>query len=368
MLTSRLMLSLGLTALLALPADALETRTLQTSQIPVFYDLEATLEAVNESTISAQTSGAIQAVHVDINDRVKKGTLLIEIDNTQQQAQLAQAEAQLAQAEAQNEDAQILLKRNQRLLKQGTISQGLFDSAEAQAKSTAAAVAAANANVRQARTQLSYTRVIAPYSGIVKARMVQVGELVNPGQPMMTGLALQPLRAVADLPQSIASHFQASHFQASRDQASRDQASQAATAIQVLVGDQMTPISADKITLYPYADARYHSVRLRAELPADDNRHLYPGMWARVRLPAGAREGILIPQSAIVRHSEVTSVYILDGKQLKMRQVRLGNSRNGEAEVLAGLVAGDIIAIDGYAALAAIAQQAVAATSNHAGE
>ncbi|MFK4754336.1 efflux RND transporter periplasmic adaptor subunit [Oceanobacter antarcticus] len=358
MLTSRLMLSLGLTALLALPADALETRTLQTSQIPVFYDLEATLEAVNESTISAQTSGAIQAVHVDINDRVKKGTLLIEIDNTQQQAQLAQAEAQLAQAEAQNEDAQILLKRNQRLLKQGTISQGLFDSAEAQAKSTAAAVAAANANVRQARTQLSYTRVIAPYSGIVKARMVQVGELVNPGQPMMTGLALQPLRAVADLPQSIASHFQAS----------RDQASQAATAIQVLVGDQMTPISADKITLYPYADARYHSVRLRAELPADDNRHLYPGMWARVRLPAGAREGILIPQSAIVRHSEVTSVYILDGKQLKMRQVRLGNSRNGEAEVLAGLVAGDIIAIDGYAALAAIAQQAVAATSNHAGE
>jgi RND family efflux transporter MFP subunit len=352
MLPSRLMLSLGLSILLTLPTHALETRTLHTSRIPVFYDLEASLEAVNESTISAQTSGSILAVHVDVNDRVKKGALLIEIDNTQQKAQLAQAQAELAKAEAQNEDAQILLKRNQQLLKQRSISQGQYDSASAQAKSAAAAVAAASANVRQARTQLSYTRVTAPYSGIVKARMVQVGELVSPGQPMMTGLALQPLRAVTNLPQRIARYFRSR---------------QAESSVQVMIDDQQIHINADKITLYPYADDQHHSMRLRAELPSENATSRYPGMWARVRVPVGEREGLMIPQSAIVRHSEVTSVYVMNDQQLAMRQVRLGNSSNGEAEVLAGLSAGDTIAIDGYAALAMIAQQAEA-SSNHAGE
>lgn len=328
--------ALGIGALVvALPALAAETVTLQPVKIPQYYDLEATLEAVNESTISAQTSGTIKAVHYDINDEVKAGALLIEIDNTQQQAALSQAEASLAQAQAQNEDAQILLTRNTRLLKQGTLSQGEFDSTQARAKSAAAAVKAGEAAVRQAREQLAYTRVTAPYSGIVKARMVQVGESVAPGTPLMTGLALQPLRAVADLPQRLA-----------REYHSADQ-------VRVALSDQQ--VTPAKVTLFPFADAMHHSVRLRAELPANAASGYYPGMWARVRLQTGEREAISVPASAVLERSEITAVYVQDGGKLKLRQIRTGNRTGDQIEVLAGLSAGEQVAIDGYAALSELA-------------
>ncbi|MFL0806981.1 MAG: efflux RND transporter periplasmic adaptor subunit [Oceanobacter sp.] len=323
-----------------LPATAaadspLEIQVVSQQTVPVYYDLEATLEAVNESTISAQTSGAIKAVHYDVNDRVKAGTLLIEIDDTQQQAALAQAKANLAKAEAQNEDAQILLKRNKRLLKQGSVSQGQYDSSVAQAKSAEAAVAAAKAAVRQAKEQLSYTRVKAPYGGIVKGRMVEVGELVNPGQPMMSGLALQPLRAIADVPQRLANQYQGD------------------SSVQVVVNGQ--PVDASKVTLYPYADTQHHSIRLRAELPANADIKAIPGMWAKVRLQTGDRTTLLIPESAIIERSELTAVYIMDGNTPKLRQVRLGNGHNDQREVLAGLNTGEQLILDGYAAMASLA-------------
>ena len=316
-------------------ADAnLKTQSLAMQSIPVYYDLEATLEAVNESTISAQTSGAVKAVHFDVNDRVKAGALLIEIDNTQQQAALAQAKANQAQAEAQNEDAQILLKRNKRLLKQGSISQGQYDSTVAQAKSAEAAVEAAKAAVRQAKEQLSYTLVKAPYGGIVKGRMVEVGELVNPGQPMMSGLALQPLRAIADVPQRLASQYQGDD------------------SVQVVVNGQ--PVDAGKVTLYPYADTQHHSIRLRAELPANADVKAIPGMWAKVRLQTGKRNTLLIPESAVIERSELTAVYVMDGNTPKLRQVRLGNDHQDQREVLAGLREGEQLILDGYAAMASL--------------
>jgi RND family efflux transporter MFP subunit len=307
----------------------------------VYFDLEATLEAVHESTISAQTSGAIKAVHYDINDRVEQGALLLEIVDTQQQAQLEQARANLAQAKAQNEDAQVLLTRNSRLFKQGTLSQGEFDSSNARAKSAAAAVKAAAAALKQAEEQLAYTQVKAPYAGLVKTRYVEVGELVSPGQPLMTGVSLEQLRAVADAPQRIASQYQE------------------ASQIQVRVGEHS--INPDSVVLFPYADATHHSVRLRANLPANSldasGRALYPGQWSIIRVQTGERNALLIPASALLQRSELTSVYVLDNGQPELRQVRAGNRHNGMVEILSGLSAGDEIVSDALAQLAAIGSQ-----------
>ncbi|MCD8523920.1 MAG: efflux RND transporter periplasmic adaptor subunit [Saccharospirillaceae bacterium] len=347
----RLLRSLSLT-LLALPvftataqaADqttAVASQILQATTVPVYFDLEATLEAVHESTISAQTSGAIKAVHYDVNDSVEQGALLLEIVDTQQQAQLEQARANLAQAKAQNEDAQVLLTRNSRLFKQGTLSQGEYDSSNARAKSAAAAVKAAAAALKQAEEQLAYTQVKAPYSGLVKTRHVEVGELVSPGQPLMTGISLSQLRAVADAPQRIASQYAD------------------ASQIQVRVGEHS--IIPDSVVLFPYADATHHSVRLRANLPASrqdaSGRALYPGQWSIIRVQTGERSALLIPASALLQRSELTSVYVLDNGQPELRQVRTGNREDGMVEILSGLSTGDEIVSDALAQLAAIGSQ-----------
>lgn len=338
-LRQSLLQALGL-SLLALPLQALEQQRLEAVQIPVYVDLEGTLEAVNQSTVSAQTSGAIKAVYFDVNDTVAAGALLLEIDDTQQQAQLQQARANLAQAQAQNEDAQVLLKRNTRLYEQQTLSKGEFDSTTARAKSAAAAVKAAEAALKQAQEQLAYTQVKAPYAGIVRERHVELGELVNPGQPLMTGLALEPLRAVTDLPQQVARRY-------------RD-------TTQVQVQLDSTQITPDQVVLFPYADERHHSVRLRARLPVgsrDADAALFPGQWVKVRVQTGERAALLVPSAAVLQRAELSSVYVIHNGEPRLRQVRTGQVMDGQTEILAGLQAGDIIVTDALEQLAAISRK-----------
>lgn len=316
-------------------AQTLESIVLVAEKAPVYFELDAKLEPVHQSTISAQTSGAIKAIFVDVNDTAKPDDLLIVIDDTQQRAQLEQAKANLAQAEAQNKDAQLVLERNRRLVKQGTLSQGDFDSSEARAKSMTAQVQAAKAMLQQAQEQLAYTQVKAPYGGVVKARHVEVGELVNPGQPLMTGMALEPLRAVADLPQQVAKQYQ--------------------TASQISVILDEDSIIPTNVVLFPYADEQYHSVRVRAQLP--ENSPTYAGQWAKLRVQTAEKAILRVPQTAVLQRSELSSVYVVINGKPQLRQVRLGNQAEQYVEVLAGLKAGDRVVVDALAQLAAIAKE-----------
>lgn len=326
-------------------SQAIDTVTSQLTSYPSYVYLDARLEAVNQSTISAQTSGIVESIHVDINDNVKAGQTLVIINDTQQQAQISQAFANLAQSEAQNEDAQILLKRNRSLLNKKTLSQGEFDSSLARAKSTQAAVLAAKSMLKQAKEQLSYTHIKAPYSGIVSARMIQVGELVNPGKPLMTGFAPHPLRAVTDIPEHIANKLSVL----------------AAPQADIKIHAQGHIITAASYTLFPYADSRYSSVRARIDLPntsADStiNSHalLIPGSWVNVAVPTGVKNGIYLPKTAIHQQGEVSSIYVQDKKSqsFKLRYVRLGKTLdNNTIEIIAGLSANEKVAVDVLAAI-----------------
>ena len=298
--------------------NKLETLITRIQTMPSYIELDARLEAINQSTISAQTSGIVEVIKVDINDHVTAGQTLILINDSQQQAQLSQAKANVAQAQALNEDAQILLKRNRSLLAKKTLSQGEFDSSIAKAKSTQAAVLAAQAAAKQAQEQLSYTHIKAPYAGIVSQRMVQVGELVNPGQALMTGFAPQPLRAVVDIPQHLTKHLNSS------------------MADRIYIHTQDQRFSATAITLYPYADNRFSSVRARIDLPTtklattdhstSNHSTLLPGSWVKVALPSVAREGIYVPVSAVLQQGEVAKLFIKNERsdQFKLRYIRLG--------------------------------------------
>lgn len=332
--------SLYVSILMIQTQSATAELTISEASIPDIYSLDGTVEAINSGTISAQTSGTILAINGDVGDSVDDGQVLIQIDNTQQKAAVAQASASLAQAEALNDDSQTLLKRNARLLKQGTLSQGEYDRSEAQAKSAAANVEVAKAALQQAKTQLSYTEVTAPYAGLIMERFVEVGELVNPGTPLMSGYGTGAMRAITDVPQRIASKF--------------NDASQ----VSVEIEHKMTP--ATKVTLYPFADNQRHSVRLRAALSDEASANLLPGQWVKVHIQAGARNAILIPSSALLRRGEMNAVYVQENDRSYLRQIRLGNpiQRNGDTwyEVLAGLQAGEVIHEDALSELGRISQ------------
>ena len=289
---------------------------------------DAVLEAINKTTVSAQTSGLIEAVLFDVDDFVEKDALLIQIKDTQQRASVAAAEARYAEAE-------VNYKRVKDLVGKKLASRSDFDKAEAALKGARAALA-------QAQEQLSYTKVRAPYSGIVTERHVEPGETASPGKTLMTGISLEQLRAVARVPQQ--------HIDAVR---------KLAKARILLPGNSAeAELTGTHITISPYADPNSHTFFVRVDLP-EGQHGLYPGMFAKVAVATGQRERLVIPASAVAYRSEVSAVYVVqDNGTVSMRQLRLGRKlADGNIEVLAGLQANEKVALDPSKAVVVLKEQ-----------
>lgn len=212
--------------------------------------------------------------------------------------------------------------------RQQLISQAVYDKARANLKAAKARQTSAAASLAQADEQLERTVLRAPYSGVVVERHVEPGEAVKPGQPIMTGYGLGELRVTAQVPQSLIGGLR-----------------QHRSAEVILLEDGVA-LEVSKITIHPFANPRNHSFPVRLDLPAMDIR-LYPGMLVKVALTIGSTERLMLPQQALVSRSEVNAVYVVDANgKLSFRQVRPGNRYGEQVEILAGLDANEIIALD----------------------
>lgn len=316
-------------AVWARAADPLATAAVDYRDVDEVYTADAMLEAVRQSTVSAQISGRVVEVRFDAGDTVSKGEVILRIDEREVSDALAGARAQLAQAQATLANAQAHYNRTRELFTRKFISQAALDSALADYRAAQAQLEAATANASQAATVRGFATITAPYGGIVAARHVELGETVTPGKPLMTGFDPNDLRVVADIPQL------------------RVGAISRETPAQVEFPTLNRRIVASAVTVLPAADARTHTTRVRLTLP----RYVggtYPGMYARVRFSLGRARKLLMPADAVVRRAEVTGAYVVsetDG--ISFRQIRLGESA-GDAgvEVLAGLRPGEKVALD----------------------
>ena len=287
------------------------------------------VEAVNQATVSAQTSGRIAELPFDVNDYVEAGAVLMRFTDTEQKAALAQAEAALQEATARLAEANQEFERFSKMIENNSVSRAAFDQSRANRDATRARLNAARSRVEGAKEQLEYTVIRAPYAGIVSKRHVELGELVSPGQPVISGLSLQSLRVNVDVPQSM--------FHAIRTIGKAF----------VYVNDER--IAAESLTFFPVADAEANTFRVRVNLP-DGAATLYPGMFVKVGFVVGETQRLLVPVEAVVRRSELSGVYVADGEAVALRQVRLGRRYGDSIEVLSGLSEGEAVAFDPVAA------------------
>ncbi|TCN81035.1 efflux RND transporter periplasmic adaptor subunit [Shewanella fodinae] len=332
LLLTTAMVGLGLAVSPALhAANEVATVTVTTQKAPHVLVLDGTLEAVKSATVSAQTNGRIVKLNFDVNDLVPAGASLLEITSKEQGAELAAAEADYARALALNVEAQKTLERYQQLFPQGAISKGAMDQAIASAKSTQQAASAAKAQITKARESLKYTVVSAPYSGVVTARHVEEGETVSPGQPLLSGYATDKMRAVIQVPQRY------------RDALIK------AGAVDVSLADGRQ-FKVTNPVIFGFTDTQSHAYKVRLPLP-ENTPALLPGSWIKARFPVDERDITLIPQSALYSVNELSGVYLKQGDKFVLQQVRLGETRGNDVEVLAGLQAGDVIAANAYQVL-----------------
>lgn len=308
---------------------------------PLEQRFEGVLEAVNRATVSAQTSGRVVEILFDVDDYVERGAILLKFSATEQNARHQQAQAALEEARARLREARSERERMAGVYAKRLVAKAAMDKADAELRSTQARYESATARVAETGAQLEHTVVRAPYAGIVVERHIEVGELANPGQPLMTGLSLEQLRAVTAVPQRYVATVRA------------------ATEARVYAGGAASLVGS-AITVSPYADPKAHSFRVRVTLPAADPAGLYPGMLVKVGFATGTIEQLLIPPQALVRRSEVTAVYVVEAQgAVRFRQVRVGETQaDGRIAILAGLNAGERVALDTVQAGAALKARA----------
>ena len=283
------------------------------------------VEAVNQATVSAQTSGRIAKLPFDVNDYVSAGDVVMRFTDTEQRAALDRAEAALQEARARLAEASQEYERFSTMIENNSISKSQFDQSRANRDAAQARLDAAHSGVETAQEQLEYTVVRAPYAGIVSKRHVELGELVSPGQPLISGLSLQQLRVNVDVPQSM--------FHAVRT---------IGEAYAYVDGER---IAAESLTFFPVADESAITFRVRVNLP-DGAATLYPGMLIKVGFVVGDTRRLLVPAAAVIRRSELSAVYVSDGDNVSLRQVRLGRRYGESIEILAGLMDGESVALD----------------------
>ena len=302
------------------------TATVEFTQAPLERLLDGTVEAVNKATMSAQTSGRVAEVFYDVDDYVEPGAPIVRFSDVEQQSALQQANAGLAEAAARGSQANDDFARVSRLFESGSASKREYDQALAGRDAAAARVAAARSAVENAKQQVEYTLVRAPYAGIVTERHVEVGEAVGVGQPLISGLSLETLRVVVDLPQQVAAKVR-EHRAA------------------FILSDEGR-IKATAVTIFPYADSASNTFRVRLELP-QGQFSLYPGMFVKVAFIVGESQRLLVPTTALMLRSEVTGVYVVDeSNRVRMRQVRIGGKFGDRTEVLSGLRESERVAED----------------------
>lgn len=319
------------------PTDGLPA--LVTVPVAAAAGLQATgydgvVEAVRQTQVAAQVPGAVIEVPVKAGDRVRAGQLLLRLDARAAEQQAGAAAAQVQAVRAAQEAAAKEFERQKQLFRESYISAAALDRAEAQFKATQAQAAAQLAAAGAARTASGFYTVRAPYDGIVSAVAVVLGDMAMPGRLLLTMHDPAALRVSAALPETAAPV--------------------AGAALQVeLPGLGPARIAPPHWQVLPAVDPATHTVELRLDLPA--GTPAAPGMFARAWLPArvaaGAAPALSVPAGAVVRRAELAGVYVVgaDGRPL-LRQVRLGPATGGAVEVLAGLRAGERVALDPQAA------------------
>ena len=269
----------------------------------------AQVVAAEEVDLSTRASGLVRRVTVDVGSRVRPGQLLVDLESGDVGAGVASAEAAAHQARRAHE-------RIAALEADGAATAQELDDAEAR-------LAMAQAGVRQARAQLGYVHLVAPIAGVVTERRVDPGDLVVPGQPALRIVSTAGVEIRADLP--------AEHARLVAP----------GSEVTVIVPETGERAPARVTRVVPALEGQSRRFRIEAAFEeAGTAASLLPGTFVRLEVEAPGAETRWIPADAVVRRGQLTGVYVLDRDTLRLRWIRLGEEREEDVEVLAGLGAG----------------------------
>ena len=317
-------------------AQAKLVRTIS-QETPQTIEMTGTLRAKQTAIISAQMPGHIRQVWVEAGAHVRAGQLLVTLDDAAMQSALNQASAAQTAVERQQaaarSNAQLAagtLARYQILKDEKSVSPQEFDEVEKRSQAAALELQAlqaqsegAKAAVTGARTQLGYTALHAPFSGVISARLADPGTLAAPGGPLLQLDSDGPLQVYTTVDELLIG--------------STRLGMQVPVSIE---GTGQTGLVGTVAEIVPVADPASHTFLVKLNLPALKNGR--SGMYVRVGFPGAKKVAVLAPQSAVVMRGSLACVYALDAEGIaRLQVVTLGNRHGDQVEVLSGVGPGE---------------------------
>jgi membrane fusion protein (multidrug efflux system) len=307
------------------PPEAVTTVRATADRWPASVDAIGTVQAVHGVTVAADLPGLVSRIEFDSGKKVRAGDVLVRLDTRQEQAQLQAAEAQRSLAT-------VNFERMKGLREKGITSQAEYDTAAAQQKQ-------AVAQTGETRASIGRKTILAPFSGVLGIRQVNLGQYLKPGDPIVALQSLDPIYVNFDVPQEQLGALQiGAEVRVTAQGIEKSAAAGTITAVNSVV------------------DEGTRNIQVQATL-ANTQEKLRPGMFVRAQVVLGAGAPVVaLPTSAINYAPYGNSVFIVgqmkgkDGKPysgVRQQFVKLGSSRGDQIAVLSGVKAGEEVVSSG---------------------
>jgi membrane fusion protein (multidrug efflux system) len=302
----------------------LYTVSMQTA--PQVTEAVGTVQPQFKTTVSARVVANIVELPVAAGQRVRKGDLLVRLDDRDLRAKRQQAQEALRRDEATRDLAQSDYERDKALFEKQVIPKSEFDQTALRLKTSTADVAGLQQAEHDATVTLGYAVIRSPYEGIVVDKLSDVGDLATPGKPLLTLYESGRLWLEAAVPEEQAGEI---HI---------------GKSYQVRLDSLDKVMSGRLVEIVPSADSSSRTITARVTIPHTEN--VFPGLFGRMLIPVGERERVMIPQSAVLRVGQLTMVDVDESGTLRRRSVQVGRQIGNEIEILSGLVPGEKVSLD----------------------
>ncbi|MFO0939372.1 MAG: efflux RND transporter periplasmic adaptor subunit [Pirellulales bacterium] len=294
--------------------------------LPRYETAVGTIQAVREASVASKILARVEEVNVIAGQKVAAGESLVRLQNEDLAARLGQAESNRSGAEARQVQARAEFDRAASLLAGRAVSQSEYQAREADLRSASAELERSKQAVEEAKVQLSYATIVAPFDGIIVDKQVKPGDTAVPGQVLFSLYDPTHMQLVAQVRESLALTLKPG---------------QRIMAGLASLGYECEATISEVV---PQANSSTHSFAVKVVGPCPPG--VYSGMFGRLKLLIGAEDVIVIPKSAIKRVGQLTMVLVAKNSLGELRNVQLGRDIDGRLQVLAGLRAGESVVED----------------------
>lgn len=303
-----------------IPVTTLEVKGKELSS---FNEFAGTVQSSLTMQVSSRIVAHIREISVYAGAIVKKGDVLVRLDDGDIQAKLKQAQSVLLSTQATKEEATKDVVRYRKLVQERIESRQKLDQIEAKEKSALAAVETVREQIVEIQEMMAYTEIKAPWDAVVVEKFAEQGDLASPNRVLLTLQDPFKLRLEAPVSEHCARRIHTGDM------------------VFAKVASLETEIETKVSEIVPAVDPKSRSFLVRASLPALVD--LKPGMFGRLRFPCAPRTLLLIPVSSIVSQGQLDTVFVVIDGKARLRMLRLGEHYKDHREVLAGLKEGESI-------------------------